>query len=146
MSIRVLPDTMLIFLTVNIYNLVSYTSGVPTLRGPIPHRVQNHHILRQERSNRFKFGAYVDGSCRYWLVLLPHPLWRYRCAMCTHISCSIRANNLPYTTRFAKMIGAKRPGKGTLTLHSGISVTDRIKFNKQNKSVLLYAHSEFQAI
>ena len=53
---------------------------------------------------------------------------------------------LPYTTRFAKMIGAKRPGKGTLTLHSGISVTDRIKINKQNKSVLLYVHSEFQAI
>ena len=49
------------------YNLVSCTTGVPTLRGPISKGVPNGHIFRWERSNRL---MYVEGSCRYWVVLL----------------------------------------------------------------------------
>ena len=45
--------------------LVSCTSMVPTLRGLISHRVQNCNIFRQERSNCFKFGVYIEGSCHY---------------------------------------------------------------------------------
>ena len=39
-------------------DLVSFNSTQPTLRGPIPQRVQNRHIYRymEQRSNRFKFG------------------------------------------------------------------------------------------
>ena len=49
------------------YNLVSCTTGVPTLRGPISKGVPNGHIFRWERSNRL---MYVEGFCRYWVVLL----------------------------------------------------------------------------
>ena len=48
------------------YNMVPCTSGVLTLRSLIPHEVQNHHM---KHSNCLKFCVYVDGSCRYWLVL-----------------------------------------------------------------------------
>ena len=44
------------------------------------------------------------------------------------------------------MIGAKGLGKCALT---GISVTDKIKINEQNKSIVigpLYIHSKFEAI
>ena len=39
--------------------------------------------------------------------------------------------------------------KCTLTLHSGISITDKVKINEQNKSIAtgpLYGHSKFEAI
>ena len=68
------------------------------------------------------------------------------------VNAHFPARFVPYTLnsmRFAKMIGAKRPGKCALTSHSGISVTDKIKINKQNKSIAtepLYVHSEFEAI
>ena len=77
-------------------NSVSCTSRVSMLRGSIPHKVQNCHIFRYECSNCFKFSAYTDESCRYWLVLfVNHLLRRYRCAKFIHISHSIRANNFP---------------------------------------------------
>ena len=52
-------------------------------------------------------------------------------------------------TQFAKIIGAKRPGKCALILHSCISVTDRIKINERNKSIAigpLYIHTKFEVI
>ena len=47
----------------------------------------------------------------------------------------------------AKMVQSS--GKCSLTLHSCISVTDRVKINEQNKSIdigPLYLHTEFEAI
>ena len=51
------------------YDLVSCTGGVLMLRGSIPHEVQSHLIFRKECLNCFKFGVYVEGSCRCWFVL-----------------------------------------------------------------------------
>ena len=53
------------------------------------------------------------------------------------------------STRFAKMIGAKRPGKCASTSHSSIFVMDKAKTNEQNKSIAtgpLYVHTEFDTI
>ena len=47
----------------------------------------------------------------------------------------------------AKMVQSN--GKCALTLHSCISVTDRVKINEQNKSIdigPLYLQTEFEAI
>ena len=47
------------------------------------------------------------------------------------------------------IIGANQVGKCALTSHSSISVTDRIKTNEQNKSILtgpLYKRTELEAI
>ena len=47
----------------------------------------------------------------------------------------------------AKMVQSS--GKCTLTLHSCISVTDRVKINEQNKSIdigPLYLQTDFEAI
>ena len=44
------------------YNLVSYTSGVPTLRGSMPHGVQNHlktpnYIFTYRNDDALKIGS-----------------------------------------------------------------------------------------
>ena len=51
------------------YILVSCTSTVPTLGGPIPHGILNCHIFRQESLNRFKFSVYVERYFCFCIVL-----------------------------------------------------------------------------
>ena len=74
------------------------------LQGQIPLRVQNGHILRYERPNRFKFGAYVVLSLLICLVrlFLLYPLRRYIAVQsaCT-VSRSIRASEFDIQINFA---------------------------------------------
>ena len=45
------------------------------------------------------------------------------------------------------MIGVKRPSKCALTLHSGVSVMDKVKINEQNYSIATgpyYLHTKFE--
>ena len=51
--------------------------------------------------------------------------------------------------RFAKLFGTKQLEKCALTLQSDMFVTEKVKINKQNKSIVtgpLYVHTEFEAI
>ena len=50
---------------------------------------------------------------------------------------------------YREIMGVNRARKCTLTSHSSISITDRIKINEQNKSIAtgtLYEKTEFEVI
>ena len=51
------------------------------------------------------------------------------------ISCSIRANNFPIGRGLPNWLARNYQENVTLTSHSGNSVTDMIRINKQNKSI-----------
>ena len=112
---------------------------VQTLRGPILCQVLNLHIFRYKRSNLFKFGDYVEGSVAIHLfssLICILSVMEIRLCKLMHIFPLDSAKKFPHTLRFAKMIGAKRPGKCASTSHSSISVMDKAKINEQNKSIV----------
>ena len=64
-----------------------------------------------------------------------------------HFTPIILANHIKFN--YGEIIGMNEAGKCALTSHCGISITDRIQNNEQNKSFVtgpLYVHSEFEAI
>ena len=89
------------------YNLVSCTSGVSTLRCPIPQGVPNGDIFRWERSNRFKFVKYVEGSCSYWFVLFVNfyvirygdTAWQSKCTFPAQFVPMISINLKPFNVQ-----------------------------------------------
>ena len=131
------------------YNLVSCTSGVPMLLGLIPQGTPT----ATSSGRSIQITSYVEGTCCFWLVLFVNPLWRYH--LCKgnanflgHFVSMILANRVQFNV-WGNIIGTNRAGKCSLTLHSGISITDKVKINEQNKSIAtgpLYVHTKFEVI
>ena len=123
------------------------TSTVSTIWGPIAHGVQNHRILGWKRSNRFKVGVYVEGSCHYWFVLFVNLNFIRYGDTAVQSKC-IWISNVQESQYF--IFGANRAGKYVLTLHTKLYLGDgRVKFNGQNDSIVtgpLYVHTNFEAI